>query len=337
MSSNNTDTHCGLQVQNLVASILPTVLIIELLLGLPGNLLALWVFCRHLKSWKPNVVFLFNLVLADFLLLVSLPFRIHYLMQLENWVFGNAWCRINLFMLAVNRSASIGFMTTVGVDRYFKVVHPHHKVNFISSLQAAGIACFIWIVVISLRLPLLTCDLLIKQDNISFCRSFNPYKNPEPEILLHYIMYLGEFFLCLIILFFCSFRIFYILHHRHLDKKKKSRQAIRIVIVIIAVFIVCFCPGVATGLNGLYLKTLEEKYCEEFRLNGQLFVLALGFTYLNSVLDPIIYGFCSSMFRDAVKSAINQLGLVQLELSHSGRTLSGSGNENRGDSGRNIT
>ncbi|KAL7877517.1 hypothetical protein SRHO_G00041600 [Serrasalmus rhombeus] len=69
MPSNETDTHCGLSPQTLVASILPPVLIIQLLLGLPGNLIALWVFSRHLQSWKHNAVFLFNLDLADFLLL----------------------------------------------------------------------------------------------------------------------------------------------------------------------------------------------------------------------------------------------------------------------------
>ncbi|KAL7890271.1 hypothetical protein AOLI_G00025290 [Acnodon oligacanthus] len=324
MSSDYNNTHCGLSPQSLVASTLPPVLIAELLLGLPGNLLALCVFCRHLQSWTPNVVFLLNLVLADFLLLVSLPFRIDYLQKGEDWVFGDAWCRINLFMLAANRSASIGFMTAVAVDRYFKVVHPHHKVNFISSSQAAGTACFIWAVVFSLRFPLLlTGDLLMKHENRSYCRSFNPYKDPKPGIKLHYAVYLAEFFFSLIVLLFCSFRICCILHRRHIDKKKNMRQAVRIISVINVVFIVCFGPGVAIGLTALYMKTLGESYCDTFKRSGEWFVMGIGFTYLNSVLDPVIYGFCSSMFRDAVKTMINRLGLVELQLSHCGNTANG--------------
>ncbi|XP_036429300.1 hydroxycarboxylic acid receptor 2-like [Colossoma macropomum] len=324
MSSSYNNTHCGLSPQSLVSSILPPVLIVELLLGLPWNLLAFCVFCRHLQSWTPNVVFLLNLVLADFLLLVSLPFRINYLQKGEDWVFGDAWCRINLFMLAANRSASIGFMTAVAVDRYFKVVHPHHTVNFISSQQAAGIACFIWAVVFSLRLPLLlTDDLLMKHDNRSYCRSFNPYKDPKPGIMLHYTVYLAEFFLSLMVLLFCSFRICCILHRRHIDKKKNVRQAVRIVSVINVVFIICFCPGVATGLTALYMKKLGEEHCYIFKQSGELFVMAIGFTYLNSVLDPVIYGFCSSMFRDAVKKMINRFGVVELMLSHRGNTANG--------------
>ncbi|XP_017545903.1 hydroxycarboxylic acid receptor 3-like [Pygocentrus nattereri] len=318
MSSDYNNSHCGLAPQSLVASILPPVLIVELLLGLPGNLMALWVFCRHLQSWTPNVVFLLNLVLADFLLLASLPFRIIYLQKEEDWVFGDAWCRIKLFMLAVNRSASIGFMTAVAVDRYFKVVHPHHKVNFISLLQAAGIACFIWAVVFSLRLPLLlTGDLLIENNNVSLCRSFSSYKQPPLGIWIHYMVYIGEFFLPLTLFVFCSVRIGCTLRRCQMDKKK-VRRATRTVLVIVGVFIICFFPGIATGLTALYLKKLGNKYCHAYRLFSELFGLSIGFTYLNSALDPLIYCFSSSMFRNEVKKAINWFGLVELQLSHHG-------------------
>ncbi|XP_072533805.1 hydroxycarboxylic acid receptor 3-like isoform X3 [Salminus brasiliensis] len=267
MACKDTDTHCNLTAQTLVAAILPPVLIVELLVGLPGNVLALWVFCRHLRPWRPTVVFLLNLVLADFFLLVSLPFRIDTLLRGENWVFGDIWCRINLFMLAINRSASIGFMTIVALDRYFKVVHPYNAVNFITSQQAAGIACFVWIVVVLLRFPLLNCNLLITRNNNSFCRSFNPYTNPPTAIKLHYAVYLCEFFLSLMVLLFCSLRIYCILRRRQPEKKKTTRQAIRIVLVIVGIFILCFLPGVATGLSALYLKTLGKDYCEGFRFN----------------------------------------------------------------------
>ncbi|XP_072533801.1 hydroxycarboxylic acid receptor 2-like isoform X1 [Salminus brasiliensis] len=315
MDSNDTDHHCNLTTQPLASSILPPVLIIELLLGLPGNLIALWVFCRHLQSWTPNIVFLLNLVLADFLLLVSLPFRIDSLRRGENWEFGDAWCRVNHFMLSVNRSASIGFMTTVAVDRYFKVVHPHHKVNFISLRRAACIACFIWIAVISLRLPLLTNALLNKINNVSLCRSFSSYKKLSMAIQIHYVVYIAEFFLPLVLLVVCSIGISGILYHCQMDKKK-VRRAIRTVLVIVVIFNICFFPGIATALTGLYLQKLGTKYCNVYRLNGQLFSLSIGFTYLNSTLDPFIYCFSSSLFRNEVTRALNWLGLVKLQLSH---------------------
>ncbi|XP_076831037.1 hydroxycarboxylic acid receptor 2-like [Brachyhypopomus gauderio] len=326
MTSNISSHHCGQEHQTLVAKILPPILIIELLLGLPGNLMALYVFCHRTVHWRPTILFLFNLVVADFLLLVSLPFRIDNLRRGENWVFGDAWCRINLFMLAVNRSASIGFMTAVAVDRYFKVVHPHHKVNSMSSRQASGIAFFLWTVVIALRFPLLIEKLLSedKSKNISICRSFSSYNNPSPGIKLHYNLYIAEFFLPLLLLLFCSFRISCVLRRRQMDKEKKVRRAIRTVLVIVGVFVVCFLPGIATGLTAVFLKSLGNKYCDAYKLSSQLFSLSIGFTYLNSALDPLIYLFSSSMFRNAVRKTVNRTGLVQLNLSRRGSTTSGS-------------
>lgn len=321
MQFNNST--CDAATQKLVPSFLPPLLIIELLLGLPGNLMALYIFCRRLQSWRPNILFLFNLIVADFLLLVSMPFRIDAYLRSESWVFGNAWCRINLFMLAVNRSASISFMTTVAVNRYFKVVHPHNKINFISSRQAGGIACFIWVIVILMRLPLLTNELLTQKDNTSYCRSFSG-NNPSLGIKLHYVIFIAEFFLPLLILLFCSIRISCKLQQRQLDKQKKVRQAIHTVLVIVAVFIFCFLPGVATGLIALYLKQRMNEYCNAYKLVSQMFVLSIGFTYMNSALDPVIYCFSSSIFRNVVKRSINQVGLVQFQLSRRVSTVTGS-------------
>ncbi|KAM9395104.1 hydroxycarboxylic acid receptor 2 [Salvelinus alpinus] len=317
----NQPFHC-LAPQDLVANILPPVLIIELLVGLPGNVMALWIFTCRLKTWRANTLFLFNLVLADFLLLICLPFRIDNLFRGEHWVFGEAWCRINLFMLAVNRSASIAFMTTVAFDRYFKVVHPHHLVNHMTSTQAGWVAGGIWAVVISLRLPLLTTDLLKQNGNMSLCRSFSSYTVTPLAIKIHNMVFVGEFFLPLLLLLFCSARIACILRERQLDKEQKVRRAIRVVGLIVAVFVLCFFPGIATGLSTVYIKEVRPRDCVSYNIAAQLFSLSIGFTYLNSALDPVIYCFSSSMFRNSLKSSINKLGLVEMRLSRRGSMAS---------------
>lgn len=107
----------GIQLEGLI---LPPVLMVDVILGFLGNVGALWIFCFKLKSWNPNNLFLFNLVIADFLALVSLPLRIDALLR-RQWLFGDVMCRLNLFLMFSNRSASIALMTVVAVYRYFKV------------------------------------------------------------------------------------------------------------------------------------------------------------------------------------------------------------------------
>lgn len=297
--------------QSLVASVLPPIMTAEFLLGFPGNAVALWVFCCRQKT--ANTVYLLNLVLADFLLLVGLPFRIDSLLRGEDWVFGDAFCRLNLFMLAVNRSASIAFMTVVAVDRFFKVVHPHHAICRLSVRCAVKVVSAIWVTVLLLHLPLLLSPMLEIHGNSSkrLCRSFHVNVEPTPGMMLHNALFLAEFFLPFLLLLFCSVRITCFLHGHRLSKNRKVRRATQVVLLIVGLFAICFLPSVIAGLVALFIGHFRPGDCRSFLLAGQLFVLSVGFTYLNSALDPIIYCFSSSEFRNTLKSSLNRFGLFQ--------------------------
>ncbi|XP_042290200.1 hydroxycarboxylic acid receptor 2 [Thunnus maccoyii] len=286
-------------------------MIIEMIVGLPGNIAAMWIFYFHMKFWKPHTLYLFNLVLADFLLLISVPFRIDTHLNGDNWMFGQVWCRINLFMLSVNRSASIAFMTTVALDRYFKVIHPHHSISRMTLTQAGKIAGLIWILVIALRIPLLTINLLHQHDNLALCRSFSSYEVPPLVIKVHYVAYIAEFFLPWFMLLFCSVRITSYLRQRQMNQQKSMWRAILAIGVISLVFTICFLPAIVTGLGGIYIKTFYPEDCTSYTRITQLFMVSISFTYLNSALDPVIYCFSSSMYRDALRSSMSHLCFVK--------------------------
>ncbi|XP_041116245.1 hydroxycarboxylic acid receptor 2-like [Polyodon spathula] len=319
--TKNSTMHC-LSSQINIASILPPALIIEFLLGIPGNAIALWVFCFRMKVWRPSTVYLLNLVLADFLLILCLPFRIDNLLRGEHWVFGDPLCRINLFMLAANRSASISFMTVVAAERYFKIVHPHRRINRLSVKQASMMSCGVWVLILSLRIPLLTSQLLQEHNGTFLCRSFSSYSMIPTGILLHYFLYVVEFFLPFSVLLFCTLRITWVLKHRSMNRDRKIRNAIRVVSVIMLVFALCFGPGIVTGLTTLLIKQLSPGDCVSFRLASECFSASIAFTYLNSVLDPLIYCFSCTMFRNTLKKSISYLGLCQLEESRRGSVTS---------------
>ncbi|XP_035520113.1 hydroxycarboxylic acid receptor 2 [Morone saxatilis] len=312
MGTNTTSMHCLMSsTEDFVTLFQRVLMILEMVVGLPANIVALCIFCFRMKYWKPHTLFLFNLVLADFVLLMSVPFRIDANLRGENWVFGQAWCRINLFMLSVNRSASIAFMTAVAVDRYFKVVHPLHCVSRITLTQSAWLAGLIWMLVTTLRIPLLTINLLHQNGNISLCRSFSSYTEVHWAIKVHYVAFIAEFLLPWFLLLFCSARITCYLLKRQVGGQKKVRKAILAVGVITLVFTVCFMPSVLTGIGGMYIKYFHPEDCTSYNQITRLFVLCIGFTYFNSALDPVIYTFCSSVFRDAFKSFFSHLGSVK--------------------------
>lgn len=303
---NKTSMHCS-STQERGSLFLPVVMSVEMIVGLPGNAIALWIFCFRMKFWKPHALFLFNLVLADFLLIVSVPFRIDTHLRNDNWVFGSTWCRINLFMLTVNRSASIAFMTAVALHRYFKVVHPQNSINHITVTQAGWLTGVIWIIVIALSVPLLTTNLLHQNANVSLCRSFSSYNEVPLAIKLHYVTFVVEFVLPWFLLLYCSARIICSLRQRQIAKQRKVRGAMLTVGVISLVFTICFMPGVVTGLGGLYIQMFHPHDCTSYMLFTQSFKMCIAFMYLNSTLDPVIYCFSSSMFRKTLNSSIGPL------------------------------
>ncbi|XP_029961738.1 hydroxycarboxylic acid receptor 2-like [Salarias fasciatus] len=313
---SNTSIHClnTQQSTDRVVHVFPQiVLITEMIVGLPGSILALWIFCFRLKVWKTHIFFLFNLLLADFLLLASVPFRIDTHLRGGDWVFGRLWCSINLFMLSVNRSASIAFMTVVALDRYFKVVHPHHCINRISLIQARWLSALMWITVILFQIPFLTTDTLHTNGNVSLCHTFLSYKVTPGAMKVHYVAFTAEFFLPWLLLLFCSFRIASHLRQREMDKQKRVRRAIQAVFVISAVFTFCFMPSVITGLLGLCFKAYHPLDCKSYNRIIRLFTLSIGLTYLKSALDPIIYIFSSAMFCAALKKSFSFRRRRQME------------------------
>ncbi|KAK7895496.1 hypothetical protein WMY93_020821 [Mugilogobius chulae] len=124
--------------------VLPPILILEFMFGLLGNFVALWMFIFHMDTWRPNSVYLTHLAVADSIVLFCLPFRADYYRRGKNWLYGDALCRILLFLLAANRAAGIFFLTAVAVDRYFKIVHPLNPVNRMGLGYALWVSLGLW-------------------------------------------------------------------------------------------------------------------------------------------------------------------------------------------------
>ncbi|XP_040923266.1 hydroxycarboxylic acid receptor 2-like [Toxotes jaculatrix] len=294
----------GIQLEGLI---MPPVLTIDVILGLLGNIVALWIFCFKLKAWNPNTLFLFNLVIADFFALVSLPLRIDALLR-GYWVFGDGLCRINLFLMFSNRSASIALMTVVAIYRYFKVVHPHHRFNRMTKRQAVYVSMFVWLLVISPRVPMLAYSHIKGGGNSTQCFFFTSYKEASRAIIIlvgmHRILTVLEFVIPLAMLLFCSIRISSFLKERQMGKPDKVRKAMRVCAAIVAVFMVCFLPTTVTTIGVWVVRSYRPWDCAAFYTFTQLTIVSLGLNFLNSALDPIIYVFSSSMFRKALCNSL---------------------------------
>ncbi|XP_069068811.1 hydroxycarboxylic acid receptor 2-like [Pleurodeles waltl] len=299
----NRNASC-LFVETLHALPLAAVLTVEFGIGLLGNGVALWIFCFRMAMWTPSTIFLFNLSIADFMLLFFLPFRAHYFLNSSQWHFGDVPCRIMLFMVSLNRAGSISFLTVVAVDRYFKIVHPYHQVNSITKKEAIGIVALIWSVIIAMTVHILTETHLINEEftNRTLCESFDLNQNFSATQVWQNIFFMAECVVPLVAILFCTQSIVRQLKTRQVERQIKIQRAVRAVTLVSFEFTFCFLPSTVATIAVYISKCLHK--CDAFQKSCLLFVFSLSLTYLDSVLNPLVFYFSSPTFRSTLNISI---------------------------------
>lgn len=294
-NQNISNSSCCLFEDPVLFYLLPPMLILTIVLGSVFNCIALWAFCFHIKSWKASTVYLFNLSLADFLLIICLPFRTDYYLKQKTWIYGEIPCRIMLFMLAMNRAGSIFFLTLVALDRYFRVVHPYNKINTLSTKSATIISCAVWLTTIAMT------AFILSEDHFGGDISRNPncdsFMVCPAASIWHDLFFILQFFIPLCMVLFCSYSIIWRLRQRNLDRDSKIKKAVKCIISVGIVFVVCFLPSVSTRIEILrLLASPQMNDCSIYKTIDAAFYITVCLTYMNSMCNPLVYFFSSPSF-----------------------------------------
>ncbi|XP_066120840.1 oxoeicosanoid receptor 1 [Saccopteryx bilineata] len=295
-----------------VSAFLVPALSVEFVLGLVGNSLAFFIFCFYTRPWSSNIVFLVSLVIADFFLIVNLPLRVDYYLLHETWRFGASTCKINLFMLSTNRTASVVFLTAIALNRYLKVVRPHHVLSRASVRAAAWVAGGLWGGILLLNVHLLLVTYPSKS-----CISYQLGTRSSGPLRWHHALYLLEFFLPLGLILFAIVSIGLTIRRRSLGGQAGPRRAMRVLAAVVAVYTICFLPSILFGVASIVAFRLHA--CPALDICSQLFHSSLAFTYLNSVLDPVLYCFSSPNYLRQCRAL---LGLFQFWQGSAGNETS---------------
>ncbi|XP_072923032.1 hydroxycarboxylic acid receptor 2-like [Hemitrygon akajei] len=303
----NSTQECALG-EDVSSSYNPPVIIVTFILGIATNTVALWIFCAHVKSRKPSIVYSLNLMIADTLLMCCVPFRADYFLRGKDWIFGDGLCRLNIFMISLNRISSVFFLMIIAIDRYFKVVHPLHKVNKITTRCAVMIAGGLWIVAVAICLHLLFDKHDFKQHNVTNCEPFSS-KNAlsAPAIWTDFIFIFFKFLLPVSVILYSTSSIIWKLRQMETGMRGKYKRTVKLVTAVAAVFVICFLPTSVVVVAVLVTKLRRHFDCKSYHTAVNIFYNTLFITYLNSVVDPIIYYFSTSQFKDGLEKALLRL------------------------------
>uniref|UniRef100_A0A8D0BH25 G-protein coupled receptors family 1 profile domain-containing protein n=1 Tax=Salvator merianae TaxID=96440 RepID=A0A8D0BH25_SALMN len=105
-------------------TLIPATFLFILFVGLWLNFPIIWILMFRMKRWNRSTIFLCNLVFADIIWILTLPFLICYHLNQLHWIFGDSLCKIIRTVYHLCYYCSIYFVTCLSVDRYLAIVHP---------------------------------------------------------------------------------------------------------------------------------------------------------------------------------------------------------------------
>ncbi|XP_078082221.1 hydroxycarboxylic acid receptor 2-like [Mustelus asterias] len=235
---------------------------------------------------------------------------IYYYVRGKNWSFGDVPCRLNTFLISLNRAGSIMFLTAMSIDRYFKVVHPHHRVNKMPTSFTVKVTGVLWILAMAICSHLLAEPRTFMYDNLTYCEPFGMTQHLSPTAIWTDIIYIVfNFCLPAPIIVFSTFCIIWKLKQMKTESRGKYKRAVKLVVVVAAVFVVCFLPTNIAAIAVLVTRPIGTEGCQSYEIAVEIFYNTLFMTYLNAVLDPVIYYFSSSIFKDTLMKALASLNL----------------------------
>ena len=111
------------------------------------------------------------------------------------------------------------------------------------------------------------------------------------------IVYFPQILIPFFILVYCTARIVNRLRRKTVGEKAKLRRAMCVVMSVVVVFSICFLPSTIARAVLLYVRLKDWQSVENVVV--QVYDSLMVLSYIDCLLDPLVYCFCNSGFKDA--------------------------------------
>ncbi|TKS80570.1 G-protein coupled receptor 171 [Collichthys lucidus] len=136
--------------------------ILIFIISLPGNLLSVWAFIRSPRTnfkvfmvfqQQSTSVYLVNLLVADLLLLLALPFKILKDLGVMPWNLMVFHCQASAVTIYISLYASIAFLTFIITDRYLQDCHSLNSLRLREVGFARLLSLVVWLMLLLIMVP----------------------------------------------------------------------------------------------------------------------------------------------------------------------------------------
>ena len=286
------------------------------ILAVLGNTMVLLATWRERSLHQPNKYFTACLAVADLLVGMFVePLRIYnnshavsiHLCRFTNW--------IDIFAL----TASIYSLTFISFDRYLKISKPLQYKSRMTTSKSLKIIFTIWLISAAWGTYFAT---IYSGSGSTACIA-----DHKKSKLFYTLMAVGDFFLPTVVIVVMYSRIFVVVHKRQKmlrngelgetpnDQNQRTAfrqdlKAIRMLLVVVGVFILCWGPCVVWILLDDYHPNFTDRNSTSLSYQyGILITETIIFTlpYINSLCNPIIYACLDQKYREAFKNLFQRM------------------------------
>ncbi|XP_026187435.1 trace amine-associated receptor 13c-like [Mastacembelus armatus] len=263
------------------------------------NVLVIISISHFRQLHTPTNLLLLSLAVSDFLVgLLVMPFQI--LLTEPCWFLGDLVCVLFYLLPFITLCASVVNMVLISVDRYVAICDPLHYPTRITPnrVQICVVLCWIYCVFYS---------FLILYDNLKQPGRYNSCYGECVINIIGAVDIVLVFIIPVSAIIILYMRVFVVAvsqaraMHSHIAAvtlqrsvtvtvKKSEMKAARNLGVVVAVFLMCYCPSYCVSLSG-----------SELTIGSSTNVIMFFLVLFNSCLNPIIYTFLYPWFRKSVK------------------------------------
>ncbi|MFT7803118.1 hypothetical protein Z043-121691 [Arapaima gigas] len=303
--------------------LLPAVYSLVFVLGLPLNATVILRIWRSRRRLTRTTIYMLNLAVADFLYVCSLPLLIYNYGSHDYWPFGEQACKLVRFQFYSNLHGSILFLTCISFQRFLGICYPLATWHKVGGRRSAWVVCSgVWAVVLLLCAPTFEFAATGTQRNRTVC-----YDLSEPQRATDYFPY-GMALTCLgfalpflaIVACYCSMaRILCQGGGAALGTagaQEKKDKAVRMIMVVVAVFVISFLPFHLSKTAYLLVRALRAPPCSVRNLYAVIYKSTRPFASMNSVLDPILFYFTQPRVRQSTMTLLQRITTTRDKSAH---------------------
>ncbi|XP_028997742.1 C-C chemokine receptor type 6a [Betta splendens] len=306
------------------------------ILGFMGNSLVIVTYACYKRTKSMTDIYLLNVAVADLLFVVTLPFIVYN--ELWSWSMGPVACKLLRGSYSVNLYSGMLLLACISTDRYIAIVQARRSFRLRSLFYSRLTCAVVWVCAVLLSFPTfyfyhwyepshsreafmwnpVTPDALDYNSTYGWAPEGDGAQPPQyvcefrfadngtawrTKVAVPSTQLAVGFFLPLFVMIFCYTAVIVTLLRA---KNFQRHKAVRVVLAVVAVFIVCHLPYNIT----LFYDTLgmfDQHTCEESDALQTVKTLTQTVAYLHCCLNPVLYAFIGVKFRNHFRKIVQDL------------------------------